>query len=140
MPTAAQVLARFAAELSFERLPPQVVERAKDCIIDTVGVVTFGAQFPWSGYVANYARRYGSGGPCSILGVEGARVHAPYAALANGAFAHAFEQDSVRDPGVGALVRILAPARTRLSPSSMGACRCQGTVASEAANRRRASD
>jgi 2-methylcitrate dehydratase PrpD len=30
------------------------------------------------------------------------RVHTPYAALANGAFAHAFEQDSVRDPGVGA--------------------------------------
>jgi 2-methylcitrate dehydratase PrpD len=30
------------------------------------------------------------------------RMHAPYAALANGVFAHAFEQDSLRDPGVGA--------------------------------------
>ena len=121
MPTAAQVLARFAAELAFPTIPRDVVERAKDCIIDTVGVVTFGAQFPWSRYVANYAQRYGSGGPCSILGVDGARVHAPYAALANGSFAHAFEQDSVRDPGVGA-----HPGAT-LVPPLLAACEETGT-------------
>jgi 2-methylcitrate dehydratase PrpD len=102
MPTAAQTLALFAAGLDFAAIPREVAERAKDCIIDTVGVITFGLRFPWSGFVANYARRYGAGGPCSLLGVASARVHAPYAALANGAFAHAFEQDSVRDPGVGA--------------------------------------
>src|SRR5687768_13924284 len=32
-----------------------VVERAKDCIIDTVAVATFGARFPWSRMVADYA-------------------------------------------------------------------------------------
>ena len=116
MPTSAQVLGKFAAELAFADIPTAVVERAKDCIIDTVGVATFGAQFPWSRLVANYARRYGSGGPCSILGVAGSRVHAPYAALANGVFAHAYEQDSVRDPGVGA-----HPGAT-LVPAVLAAC------------------
>ena len=102
MATSAQVLARFAARLEYRDIPSAVVERAKDCIIDTVGVCTFGSQFPWSRIVADYAARYGAGGSCSILGVRDTRVHAPYAALANGVFAHAFEQDSLRDPGMGA--------------------------------------
>ncbi len=98
MPTSAQVLAKFAAELAFSEIPPLVVERAKDCIIDTVAAATFGAAFTWSRTVVDYARRYGDGGPCSILGVPGAHLQAPYAALANGALAHAYELDSV---GVG---------------------------------------
>jgi len=102
MSTAAQSLARFAAELRFEDLPPAVVQRAKHCIIDTIGVCSFGAGMPWSRMVATYAARYGSGGPCSVLGFPDVRMHAPYAALVNGVFAHAFEQDSLRDPGVGA--------------------------------------
>jgi 2-methylcitrate dehydratase PrpD len=101
MTTASQALARFAAGIKLSDVPPEVVERAKDCIIDTYAAATFGSQFPWSQMVADYARRYGSGGPCSIIGATGGKVHAPSAALANGVFAHAFEQDSVRDPGVG---------------------------------------
>lgn len=99
--TASQILAKFAADLQFSDIPAEAVERAKDCIIDTIGVATYGARLPWSRMVVNYAARYGNGGPCSILGFE-QRVHAPYAALANGVLAHAYEQDSVRDPGVGA--------------------------------------
>src|SRR5687768_13462370 len=94
MPTAAQVLGKFAAELKFDDIPPAAVKRAKDCIIDIVGVSTFGSRFPWSRMVADYARRYGTGGACSLIGLPGERVHAPYAALANGTFANAFEQDS----------------------------------------------
>ena len=101
MSTAAEVLGRFAAGLTYDQIPPHVAERAKDCLIDTVGVCTFGARLPWSRMVASYAARYGAGGPCTVIGVPEARVHAPYAALANGVFAHAFEQDSLRDPGVG---------------------------------------
>ena len=36
MPTASQILGTFAAGLRFEDIPSAVVERAKDCIIDTV--------------------------------------------------------------------------------------------------------
>ncbi len=102
MPTAAQILGKFAAELKFEDIPPAAVERAKDCIIDVVGISTFGSTFPWSGMVADYARRYGSGGPCSLIGYKDVRLHAPYAALANGAFANGFEQDTSYYPQAGA--------------------------------------
>ena len=102
MSTSAETLARFAAELKFEDIPQPVVQRAKDCITDTLGVCTFGAALPWSRMVAAYAGRYGSGGPCTVLGFPDLRMHAPYAALTNGVLAHAFEQDSLRDPGVGA--------------------------------------
>ena len=94
-------LAKYASAVRFQDLPQPVIQRAKDCIADTVAVILFGAQFPWSRLVIDYAQRYGAGGPCSIFGVPGVKVHAPYAALANGALGHAFEQDSVRDPGAG---------------------------------------
>lgn len=109
--TASQVLATFAHELAYSDLPPAVVARAKDCITDTVAAAAFGAQFPWSKTIADYARRYGAGGPCSILGVPDARVHAPYAALANGALAHAYEIDSVGGaphPGSALVPAVLA--------------------------------
>lgn len=99
--SASEALAAFAHGLRFEDIPSDVVERAKICIIDTAAVTIFGASFPWSRTLAEYARRYGSGGTCSLLGSPGAKVHAPYAALANGAAAHAFEQDSLRSPGAG---------------------------------------
>ena len=102
MPTSAQILAKFATELKLSDIPPAVLQRAKDCIIDTVAVATFGSQFPWSNIVTDYAKRYGSGGVCTILGSKDLRVHAPYAALANASFAHAFEQDSTHEPNVGA--------------------------------------
>ena len=116
MTTAAQTLAQFAADLKFTDIPEDVVTRGRDCIIDTIAAATYGAQFPWSQLVIDYAQRYGAGGPCSIFGMPGVKVHAPYAALANGALGHAFEQDSVRDPGAGS-----HPGATVL-PALLAAC------------------
>lgn len=99
--TAAVTLARFAAGLSLADVPAPVVGRARNCIIDTVGVAAFGSRFPWSQAVARYASRFGSGGRCTVLGLPQLRLPAQMAALVNGSFAHAFEQDSLRKPGAG---------------------------------------
>ena len=32
----------------YEDLPPAVIQRAKDCIIDTIGAIIYGADPPWS--------------------------------------------------------------------------------------------
>lgn len=101
MSTASADLAVFAAGLRLQDVPPEVVRRAKVCIADTVACGVYGAGFAWSRAVAQYARRYGSGGPCSLFGMPGSSVQAPFAALANGASVHAFEQDSLRFPGAG---------------------------------------
>ena len=41
-------LAEFAAGLRYEDLPNDVKESARICIQDTVGVMVFGADLPWS--------------------------------------------------------------------------------------------
>ncbi|MDR3534770.1 MAG: MmgE/PrpD family protein [Rhodopila sp.] len=105
-------LAEYAAGLHYDDLPPEVIQRAKDCITDTVAVIVLGNDLPWSRIVANYARRIGAGGRCRILGAEGPTLHAPAAALANGTLAHAFESDNLTKPGAG-----VHPGATLLPPA-----------------------
>ena len=100
MMTAAQALADFAVKLQFEQIPQVVVERAKDCIIDIVGVCAFGSTVASSKPVLDYAEHYGKGGRSTVLGTS-LKVHAPMAALANGVFAHSFEMDNLVSPSVG---------------------------------------
>ena len=63
MPTAIETLASFATGLTYEALPPKVIERARACLIDAVGCAAFGARFPWSQMVLEQAKSNGSGGP-----------------------------------------------------------------------------
>jgi 2-methylcitrate dehydratase PrpD len=116
MTTAAQTLARYAANLQFEDIPAAVRARAAACIADTVACATYGARFPWSVATAAYARRYGGDGACTLFGAQGGGLSAPAAAFANGAAAHAFEQDSLRFPGSG-----VHPGAT-LVPALVAAC------------------
>lgn len=109
--TAAGQLAAFAAGLRYEDIPPEHIDRARQCVIDTVGACLFGSQLPWGRIAAGYARHYGSGGASRIVGTPHA-VAAPMAALANGVFAHAFELDSLRKPGAG-----VHPGATLLPPA-----------------------
>jgi 2-methylcitrate dehydratase PrpD len=105
-------LAKYAAALRYEDLPAQIVDCARDCIIDTVAAGICGSGLPWSRIVIDYAERTGPGGRCHILGRGGLGVQAPVAALANGALAHAFELDSLTRPGAGA-----HPGATVLPPA-----------------------
>src|SRR5437870_1173653 len=104
-------LAEYAAGLRYEDLPPEVIDCARDAIIDTVAACICGAALPWSRIVIDYAERTGLGGASHILG-RGSAVQAPAAALANGALAHAFELDALTRPGAGA-----HPGATVLPPA-----------------------
>ena len=100
MSTAARTLSAFAATLQHEAIPELDAGRARQCLIDTVGVCLLGSRLPWGAMVADYARRYGDNGTSHMIGLP-QRVSAPLAALANGVFAHGFELDSLRKPGAG---------------------------------------
>src|SRR5258708_8828277 len=104
-------LADYAASCRYEDIPPDVVERAKQCITDTVAAVIFGYDLPWSRMVVAFAAKNGAGGNSRILGPGAPRVHAPAAALANGALAHAFEMDNLTWPSTG-----VHPGATLLVP------------------------
>jgi 2-methylcitrate dehydratase PrpD len=94
-------LAAYATSLRYEELPPAVVQRAKDCMCDTVGAIIYGGELPWSKMIIAHARRNSAAGRCSILGTGGEGVHAGAAALANGAMTHAFELDNLTKPDSG---------------------------------------
>src|SRR6202162_3141357 len=95
------LLAEYATRLRYEEIPAEVLQRARDCLADTVATILFGAQFPWSQMIIAQARRMGTGGKCAILSTS-AQVCAPAAALAHGAMTHAFEQDNLTSPDSGA--------------------------------------
>ncbi len=94
-------LAHYAASCRYEDIPPDVIERAKQCITDTIAAVIFGYDLPWSRIIVAFAQKNGVGGNSRVLGPGGPRVHAPAAALANGALAHAFEMDNLTWPSTG---------------------------------------
>lgn len=99
--TAAERLAAYVAELRYDDLPPEVVEAAKRCLIDAVACAVFGSGLPWSRLVLDYVRRTAAAGPCHVPGALERRLPPGPAALCLGAFAHAFELDSLRKPGAG---------------------------------------
>jgi 2-methylcitrate dehydratase PrpD len=94
-------LAKYAANLRYEDIPQEVLERARNTICDTVGAIIFGFGLPWSQMIVDYAKTYGPGGKSRILGPGGGLVQPAMAALANGACAHAFELDGSTKPSVG---------------------------------------
>ncbi|MEW6672454.1 MAG: MmgE/PrpD family protein [Thermodesulfobacteriota bacterium] len=96
-----QTLARFAAGLTYDQIPAQIVERTKFCIIDTIAACTFGSELPWSKMIIRHATATSAPGSSSILGPEGYKVRPAMAALANGALAHSFELDNPRMPSIG---------------------------------------
>jgi 2-methylcitrate dehydratase PrpD len=98
--TAARTLAEFAVGLDYEVIPNAAIDRAKTCIIDTVGAMTFGASLPWSRIMVEYVQRTSAPGKGSIIGTEH-KARGQLAALANGVLAHAYELDSLCDPSVG---------------------------------------
>jgi 2-methylcitrate dehydratase PrpD len=112
MPKETELLARYAATLRYEDIPADVIERAKQCIADTVAVIICGYDQPWSRIISRYAERYGGTGKSRVLGPGAVRVNAPAAALANGAIAHAFEMDNLTWPNTG-----VHPGATLLAPA-----------------------
>ena len=98
---AAERLATYAVDLRYEDLPSEAVHNAKLCLIDAVACAIFGAGFPWSRAVIDLIAASGASGRCAVPGID-RRVDPRQAALGFGTFAHAFELDSLRKPGVGA--------------------------------------
>ena len=96
-----QTAAEFSSKLRFEDIPVDVVQIAKASIIDSLATQIYGAQLPWSKMIAHYVMANQCGGKSRIMGMRNALTSAPYAALCNGAFAHAFELDNLTKPNSG---------------------------------------
>jgi 2-methylcitrate dehydratase PrpD len=91
-------IARYAASTSADALPPEVLERGRQIIMDELACAAFGQTRTPGRLTARYATSTGGAGPCRVLGT-GLRTTAPYAALANGTAGHADEVDGAHVVG-----------------------------------------
>jgi 2-methylcitrate dehydratase PrpD len=98
---AARILAEYALSLRHEDLTPDAIAAARACLIDAVACAIFGSRLPWSRIVADHVAAIAAPGPCRLAGALEEGLALPAAAMALGAFSHAFELDSLRKPGAG---------------------------------------
>ena len=87
----------FVTRIRFNDLSDEVVELAKLCVLDTVGVALFASQKQWSRIVAEFVREATCLAESGVWGY-GWKTTAQYAALVNGVSAHGIEMDDVSIP------------------------------------------
>jgi 2-methylcitrate dehydratase PrpD len=88
----AEAVARFAVALRYEAVPSAVVERAKLCLLDFVGVALAGAKEAPARSLGAFVRAQGGVSEGAVWGF-GCRAPAALAALANGSVGHHLELD-----------------------------------------------
>jgi aconitate decarboxylase len=102
-------LARFASELTFSAVPPEVLDRVKYLVLDGVGCGLHGSTLPWSRRLTETVRRLGGPGPASVW-ASGTFAPADQAALLNGAYVQAFELDDYSPRGSFHACSVVLPA------------------------------
>src|ERR1700742_2520406 len=93
-------LARFTADLRLDRLPPEVVKRARFLVLDLVGNIVrarHDAESTASFLAATRAMGLANGS-CGVFG-DAARYTPAGAAFLNGALAHSLDFDDTHAPG-----------------------------------------
>jgi aconitate decarboxylase len=92
-------IAEFVANLRYEDLPSEVVDRIKLLILDSLGCAIFGVELEWSRILLQTLRAVDGTDGCTVWGTD-QRLSAPHAALINGTLVQSFELDDVHRVGV----------------------------------------
>src|SRR5215210_3595348 len=112
-------LAARASAVSYDALPDDVRELARQCVLDYYGVALAGADDPLVAMLLDELAEAGGNPQASLIG-HSARLPALSAALVNGAAGHALDYDDVNlampgHPSVAILPGLLALAEERRS-------------------------
>ena len=105
--TIAQQLSAFAVNFSYETIPSEVREKAKDFILDAIGVALASTTYDFAHRILSGIRGMAENGDCSIIGMPD-RLPMRDAALMNGVLIHGLDFD---DSHLGA---VLHPSVTSL--------------------------
>lgn len=87
-------LARFVVQARYEDIPHVAIERAKLCLLDTVGCAVYATTEPLGKIVMELVRELGGRQTSRVLGTD-IVTNAPQAALANGTLGHALDFDDM---------------------------------------------
>lgn len=97
--TATKRLAQHAASLQFDMLPESMVDLTKQCVLDTLGVMTGAAGLASEGRVVHeYVRELGGKPESTVFGF-GTRAPAPWAVFVNGSLGHMLDYDDTGSAG-----------------------------------------
>ncbi|GAA5233892.1 MmgE/PrpD family protein [Verticiella sediminum] len=92
-------LARFAAQMRYEDIPADVVERMKTSLLDSIGCCLYGATLPWTRHVQAMVEAEQAAPAASLFGA-GLKTSVANAALVNGTAGHAFELDDIHKESI----------------------------------------
>jgi 2-methylcitrate dehydratase PrpD len=87
-------LAAHTAKVRYEDIPPEAIEKAKDCILDQLGVELIGSTLEWNEIAYRYVADMGGRGESTIVNY-GTRVPMLDAAFVNATFGQGCELDDV---------------------------------------------
>ena len=94
MVKATEQISQFITDFRFEDVPADSVARAKELMLDTVGVTLAGSVQPLGQMIRDYTQEVGSKPECAVIGGK-FRTSAPDAALTNGTLSHAIDYDDM---------------------------------------------
>ncbi len=100
-------LAKFVSELTFRDLPKNVIDKAKELILDQLGCQLAGSTLPWSKPAYEYVAEYKVAREESTVVNYGFRTSAQDAAFVNAVFGHGFlgdDTDSVCHAHFGSII------------------------------------
>ncbi|HTP94223.1 MAG TPA: MmgE/PrpD family protein [Burkholderiales bacterium] len=98
-PLIARTLAEFALNLTIDRVPAPVVERAKLHILDCIGIALASTQFEFAHRTLSAVRGLAGDGPYAVIGMP-ARLPLRDAVLVNGVLIHGLDFDDTHSGGV----------------------------------------
>lgn len=87
-------LSAFVSGLQYEQLSSDVVEKAKECVLDQLGVQLVASRLEWNEIAYSTIKGLG-GNPESTVVNYGVKTSAPHAAFVNGTFGHGCEFDDL---------------------------------------------
>lgn len=115
-------IANFVSGLRYEDIPPEVVQRIKLLMLDSIGCALYGARLPWTRILQESLAAVDTSTGAAVWGTR-QRLSSPHAALVNGTQVQGFELDDVHRQGVlhvGAVVLPPLVAIAETQPAMSG--------------------
>ena len=97
--TIAERFAEFSASISYEAIPPAVVEKTKELILDTVGISISSSRMDFGRAVLEMVVRWGGARESSLVGSK-TKIPSQNAAFANGVLGHGQDYDDTHTESV----------------------------------------
>jgi 2-methylcitrate dehydratase PrpD len=93
---ATDALTAFITKTTLTSMPPDVVQQAKRCLVDGVGVILAGSTVKGTEIVRDYVRTVGTKKEATAVGAGGFMTSPAHAALINAASGHAMDYDDTQ--------------------------------------------